>query len=123
MARKYKTRIVLLGSWIADLNQSEMTDSQKWEVVLAIAKAQQSGNTGFIRELPQEIRRYISVCTIIEQCENILARKEWYRNNGRKGGIAKRDAYDINANVRKYEEPRGTMSILDWEKIKSDLNK
>lgn len=112
-----------LGSWLSDLKEGDFTDSERWQIIKAIANSQLSGNTGYLRELPREIKRGLSISTLIEQNEYIIEKVNKQRERGRLGGIAKRDAYDINANVRKYEEPRGTMSILDWEKIKGDLNK
>lgn len=106
MARKYNRSIKLLGSWIADLQDEskEFTDGEKWQVILALAKCQISGNTGFLHELPREIKRGISVSTLIEQSEVIIEKSMRQRMRGKLGGEKTKALRDSFEEQRKRDE-------------------
>ena len=88
MARNYDRLIRYYDSWFDDLADpdKELTPEECWRVVLAIRDAEHSGTTQPLRELPQSIRRALSMSTLVEQVERIIERCNNLRERGSKGG-------------------------------------
>lgn len=78
-------------SWFDDLNDpdKELTAEERWMVITAVRESQRVGSTSPMRELPLEVRRALSMATLIEQLERILERVEGARARGRKGAEAR----------------------------------
>lgn len=89
MARHYDRLIRYYDSWFDDLQDQdkELTPGECWQVILAIRDAQQMSSTEPIRNLPLEIRRALSMSTLIEQVERIIERCDNMRQRGSLGGL------------------------------------
>lgn len=88
MARNYDRLIRYYDSWFDDLADpdKELTPEECWRVILAVRDAQHIGSTQPLRELPQSIRRALSMSTLVEQVERIIERCNNLRERGSKGG-------------------------------------
>ena len=89
MARHYDRLIRYYDSWFDDLldQDKELTPGECWRVILAIRDAQQMSSTEPLRNLPLEIRRALSMSTLIEQVERIIERCDNMRQRGSLGGL------------------------------------
>ena len=117
MARTYDRMIRFYDSWFDDLNDpdKELTAEERWMVVAAIRESQRTGSTQPMRELPLEVRRALSMATLIEQLERILERVEGARARGKKGAEARAaqepkpaDALDLKELAPKLATQLGT---------------
>lgn len=90
MARNYDRLIRYYDSWFDDLSDpaKELTPEECWRVILALREAQHHGTTDPLRELPQSVRRALSMSTLIEQTERIIERCNNLRERGSKGGTS-----------------------------------
>lgn len=90
MARNYDRLIRYYDSWFDDLADpdKELTAEECWSVILALRDAQHQGTTQPLRELPQSVRRALSMSTLIEQTERIIERCNNLRERGSKGGTS-----------------------------------
>lgn len=89
MARHYDRLIRYYDSWFDDLLDidKELSPAECWRVILAIRDAQQMSSTEPLRNLPLEIRRALSMSTLIEQVERIIERCDNMRQRGSLGGL------------------------------------
>lgn len=88
MARNYDRLIRYYDSWFDDINdqEKELSDSEKWQVMLAIRECQRVMSAEPLRNLPLNVRRALSMATMLEQIERIIERVESARNRGSRGG-------------------------------------
>lgn len=88
MARNYDRLIRYYDSWFDDINEpeKELSDSEKWQVMLAIRECQRVMSAEPLRNLPLNVRRALSMATMLEQVERIIERVESARNRGSRGG-------------------------------------
>lgn len=100
MARTYDRLIRYYDSWFDDINdvEKELSGEEKWQIMLALRECQRVMSADPLRNLPLNIRRALSMATMVEQMERIIERCESARNRGSKGGQA--------AAVRAQEEIR-----------------
>lgn len=88
MARNYDRLIRYYDSWFDDINdqEKELSDGEKWQVMLAIRECQRVMSAEPLRNLPLNVRRALSMATMLEQVERIIERVESARNRGSRGG-------------------------------------
>lgn len=81
MARKYNHLVRFLESWFADLEdpEKEFSDTERWQVVRAIAQCQVDISLEPLQALPLVIRRALSIATMGEQLLAIMDRADSYR--------------------------------------------
>lgn len=88
MARNYDRLIRYYDSWFDDINdqEKELSGEEKWQIMLALRECQRVMSADPLRNLPLNIRRALSMATMVEQLERIIERCESARNRGSKGG-------------------------------------
>lgn len=85
MPRKYNHVIRFLESWFADLEDpaKEFSDSERWEVVVALRDCQVQNSLEPLHALPLSIRRALSIPSMGEQMMAVLDRAESYKRRGK----------------------------------------
>ena len=89
MARHYDRLIRFYDSWFDDFadQDKELTPAECWTIVLAIRDCQRLCTTEPLRNLPLNLRRALSMSTLIEQVDRIIEKGESMRKRGQIGGI------------------------------------
>lgn len=111
MARNYDRLIRYYDSWFDDINdqEKELSGEEKWQIMLALRECQRMMSAEPLRNLPLNIRRALSMATMIEQVERIIERCESARNRGSRGGqatAAKTQAETMQENNLKRDQER-----------------
>lgn len=85
MPRKYNHVIRFLESWFADLEDpaKEFSDSERWQVVVALRDCQVQNSLEPLQALPLSIRRALSIPSMGEQMMAVLDRAESYKRRGK----------------------------------------
>lgn len=111
MPRNYDRLIRYYDSWFDDINdpEKELSGEEKWQILLALRECQRVMSADPLRELPLNIRRALSMATLVEQVERIIERCESARSRGSRGGQttqAKNQAEERAQNVARLERER-----------------
>lgn len=106
MARRYDRLIRYNDSWFDDLldPDKELKPSECWQVILAIRECERQEDTEPLSKLPLAIRRALSMSTLREQLEIIIARIQSTRNKGANGGNEKQRR--VTEGVVKPQDPK-----------------
>lgn len=109
MARKYNRLIRYYDSWFADLMDpsKELSAEECWCVILAIRDCQREQTTEPLLKLPLQLRRALSMATIVEQVERIIEKTSNMSERGRRGGMASQYAAAVPA-----AEPGGLKAVI-----------
>lgn len=111
MPRNYDRLIRYYDSWFDDINDpdKELSGEEKWQILLALRECQRVMSADPLRELPLNIRRALSMATMVEQVERIIERCESVRCRGSRGGQAtqaKNQAEERAQNVARIDRER-----------------
>lgn len=106
MARRYDRLIRYNDSWFDDLldPDKELKPGECWQVILAIRECERQEDTEPLTKLPLAIRRALSMSTLREQLEIIIARIQSARNKGANGGNEKQRR--VTEGVVKPQDPK-----------------